>query len=240
MRMSHVPLRLAAGAFILNSGLSKLGMEHERAKHLHEMATVAYPMLKRVDPEPFGQALGAGEVALGATLLAPFIPSWMAGLALAGFSGSLVGLYVRTPSAHQENSLRPNDQGTALAKDTWLAGMAAALILDELSSRRSRRRRRRAEAEAAEAREQLEAERAALEEARAEAKEAAKRARRAEGSGIAGQVREEAKWVGKTAKRAAKGAKGGAAAGASLAKVASHISPESAVGRVGKVARLVS
>jgi hypothetical protein len=224
VRVSHVPLRLAAGAFILNSGLSKLGMEHERAKYLHEMATGAYPVLKRVDPQPFSQALGAGEVALGATLLAPFIPSWMAGLALAGFSGSLVGLYVRTPSAHQENSLRPNDQGVALAKDTWLAGMAAALILDEL----------------AEARELLETQRASLEEAQAEAREAAKRARRAEGTGIAGQVREEARWAGKTAKKAAKGAKKGASAGADLAKVASRVAPESAVGRLGKVARLAT
>jgi hypothetical protein len=240
VRVSHVPLRLAAGAFILNSGLSKLGMEHERAKYLHEMATGAYPVLKRVDPQPFSQALGAGEVALGATLLAPFIPSWMAGLALAGFSGSLVGLYVRTPSAHQENSLRPNDQGVALAKDTWLAGMAAALILDELASRRSSRRRRRAEAQVAEARELLETQRASLEEAQAEAREAAKRARRAEGTGIAGQVREEARWAGKTAKKAAKGAKKGASAGADLAKVASRVAPESAVGRLGKVARLAT
>lgn len=143
MRVSHIPLRLTAGAFILNSGLSHMGMDAETAKQLHGMAASAYPAIGKVDHQPFGQALAVGEVALGAGLLVPVVPSWLIGAALAGFSGSLLGMYARTPSVRQEGSLRPNSKGIALAKDSWLAGIAVALVMDGITSRFGRRRRRR-------------------------------------------------------------------------------------------------
>lgn len=165
LRASHIPLRLVTGAFILNSGLEHLGMPEEQAARLHGMATGAYPALKRLDPEPFGQALAAGEVALGAALLVPFIPSSLVGLGLAAFSGSLVGMYAKTPALHQEGSLRPSEQGVGVAKDIWMSGISAALVLDGAASSLTRRKARRWKAKAARAEELLEKERGAKEQA---------------------------------------------------------------------------
>jgi hypothetical protein len=39
----------------------------------------------------------------------------------------------------QDGTVRPTEQGTALAKDIWMAGIAAALVIDDIGSRRSRR-----------------------------------------------------------------------------------------------------
>ena len=85
MNLTHIPLRAATGAFILNSGLEKLGADEETAKGLHGMASTAYPAFAKYNPKDFTQALGAGEVALGAALLTPtlvlyfgrFILSWI-------------------------------------------------------------------------------------------------------------------------------------------------------------------
>ncbi len=54
----------------------------------------------------------------------------VAGAALTGFSGALLGLYLRTPGMRQ--GLRPTQQGTAIAKDVWLLGIGAGLVLDDL------------------------------------------------------------------------------------------------------------
>lgn len=143
LRLSHVPLRLVTGAFILNSGLSHLGMEDEKAASLHGMATGAFPGIKRVDPKPFGQALAVGEVALGVALLVPIVPSGLAGLGLGAFSGALLTMYARTPALHREGSLLPSEQGIGVAKDLWMAGIAAALLVDQAAGRRSARSRRR-------------------------------------------------------------------------------------------------
>ena len=53
MRLSHLPLRLTTGAFILNSGLSKKGLEGQAAEGLHAMAVGAVPALERVPPQRF-------------------------------------------------------------------------------------------------------------------------------------------------------------------------------------------
>jgi hypothetical protein len=39
-------------------------------------------------------------------------------------------MYLRTPGMTLEDGLRPSPQGTALAKDIWMLGIAAALVLD--------------------------------------------------------------------------------------------------------------
>ena len=55
-----------------------------------------------------------------------------AGAALTAFSGALLGLYLRTPGMRQEESLGPTQQGIPLAKDIWLAGIGASLLIDGL------------------------------------------------------------------------------------------------------------
>jgi hypothetical protein len=141
-RISHLPLRAATGAFILNAGLAHLRADDETAKGTHAMAAGAYPIFEDMDPNAFGRILATGEIALGAALLIPVIPSGLAGIGLAAFSGGLLGIYVKSPRMHEEGSLRPTPEGVAVAKDAWMAGIAAALIVDEVAVRLSRRARR--------------------------------------------------------------------------------------------------
>ena len=79
--LAHIPLRLATGAYILNSGLSGQGLEGQAAEGLHGMASNAIPAWKRIPPEQFGRILSASEIALGAALLIPFVPSALVGVA---------------------------------------------------------------------------------------------------------------------------------------------------------------
>lgn len=131
MKLSHLPLRLATGAFILNSGLGKRGLQGEAAAGLHGMASVALPApLREMDATQFAQLLSRAEVGLGAALLAPFVPSRMAGAALTAFGSGLLALYLKTPGMRQEGSIRPSQAGTALAKDVWLVGAGLTLLLD--------------------------------------------------------------------------------------------------------------
>jgi hypothetical protein len=143
VRAHQVPIRLTVGAFILNSGLSKLQALDEAADATHGMAKTAYPFLESQDARTFTRNLGRAELALGSALLAPFVPSLVAGAALTAFSAGLAGLYLRIPGMRQEGGIRPTQQGIALAKDTWLVGAGASLVLDELTRPRGDRRRRR-------------------------------------------------------------------------------------------------
>jgi hypothetical protein len=52
-KLSHLPPRLITGAYIVNTGVSKLGAEEETAKRLHGMATAAYPLLGKLDAQTF-------------------------------------------------------------------------------------------------------------------------------------------------------------------------------------------
>jgi hypothetical protein len=126
---------LAAGSFVVNSGLSKWGSDELTAKNLAGFAAGSYPFLGKLNPQLFVRALSASEIALGTALLVPFVPAGVAGAGLAAFSASLVGLYLRTPGVRNEGSLRPTDQGVPLAKDSWLAAIGLALVLDELLNR---------------------------------------------------------------------------------------------------------
>lgn len=132
----HVPLRLATGAFILNSGVNKWMAEDEEVhKGVHSMAATAYPQVESVDPRTFTKALAGTEIALGTALLTPFIKPAMAGAALTAFSGGLVGMYMRTPGLREAGSLRPSQNGTAIAKDVWMLGIGLALVIDAVTSR---------------------------------------------------------------------------------------------------------
>lgn len=141
-RARHVPVRLATGAFILNSGLSKRGADEDTATGLHAFACGTYPFLKKLEPQQFARTLSAGEIAVGTALLLPVVPPAAAGAALTGFSAGLLGLYLRTPGMRQEGSLAPTQDGIPLAKDVWLLGSGLSLVVDALTDERRPRRRR--------------------------------------------------------------------------------------------------
>jgi DoxX len=135
MRLSHLPLRIATGAFILNSGLSKRELDPGAAKGMQAMAAGAIPQLGTMPPEQFGKLLSTAEIALGAALLLPIVPSALAGLGLTAFGAGLVQLYLKTPGMRQPGSIRPTQDGTAIAKDIWLVGAGLTLVLDDLLDR---------------------------------------------------------------------------------------------------------
>jgi len=137
-KVRQLPMRLAAGSYVINSGLSKWNADETTAKQLKDFAAGTYPFLAKLDPRLFVKALSASELAIGAAVLVPFVPSLVAGAALTGFSGALLGLYLRTPGMREEGGLRPTQQGIPLAKDVWLAGIGAALVMDGLLGRRGR------------------------------------------------------------------------------------------------------
>jgi hypothetical protein len=128
-KLRRAPLRLATGAFILNAGVGKLSLDAGTAGYLHGAGAGAYPMLKKVEPTVFGKILAFSEIGVGAALLLPIVPAGLAGLALIGFSGALVGMYIRTPGMH-DKYLRPSQEGTVLAKDVWMLGTGIALVVD--------------------------------------------------------------------------------------------------------------
>jgi uncharacterized membrane protein YkgB len=132
----QLPLRLTAGTFFLNSGLSKRGADEATAERLHQFAATTYPFLGKHDAQKFVRLLSAGELAIATTLLVPVIPATVAGIALTAFSVGTLGLYLRTPGMRQEGSLRPTEQGTVLAKDVWLLGIGVSLIAEGLNEHR--------------------------------------------------------------------------------------------------------
>jgi hypothetical protein len=136
MKLSHIPLRLTTGAFILNSGLGKRGLEGENAAGVQSMAASVFPQVGEMDPDQFAKILSYSEIALGAALLAPFVPSRLVGLGLGAFSGSLLAMYLKIPGMTMEDGIRPTQEGTGIAKDVWLLGIAAALVLDRKNSSR--------------------------------------------------------------------------------------------------------
>ena len=132
MRLSHLPLRLTTGAFILNSGLSKRGLPEEAAAGIHGMAANSIPQFKSVPPKTFASALSTGEMALGAALLLPFVSPVVAGAALTAFGAGLVNLYLKTPGLTEEDGIRPTQDGIGIAKDIWLVGVGSTLLIDGL------------------------------------------------------------------------------------------------------------
>ena len=126
--LSEIGPRISAGAFILNSGLGKRGADADTAAGMHGFAAGTYPFLKNVPPQQFAKALASGEIAIGALLLSPFVPTAVAGAALTAFSGGLLGLYLRTPGMRKPGSLSPTPDGLAIAKDVWLLGIGVGLL----------------------------------------------------------------------------------------------------------------
>ncbi len=136
IKARHLPGRIAAGAFILNSGIGKLSADAETAERVHGFAAGTYPFLKNIKPKDFVRYLAIGEIALGGALLVPVIPAAVACAGLAAFSGGLLGLYAKTPGMRKPGSIWPTQQGTAISKDSWLLAIGLALLLDGLTGRR--------------------------------------------------------------------------------------------------------
>ena len=132
-KASHLPPRIAAGAFILNSGLGKWSADEETVAQLHGFAVGTYPFLAKLKPKDFARLLAASEIALGAALLVPVIPSAVVGAGLTAFSGGLLGLYARTPGMRKDGTPFPTQQGIAIAKDVWMLGIGLGLVVDGLT-----------------------------------------------------------------------------------------------------------
>jgi hypothetical protein len=129
-KFRRAPLRLAAGAYILNSGVTTLKADDETAKSLHGMASGMYPVLGKLEPKVFARTLAAGEIAVGSMLLLPIVPPFIAGAALVGFSGAQLNMYWHTPGMHHEGSLRPTPQGTPISEAVWMLGIGVGLMTD--------------------------------------------------------------------------------------------------------------
>ncbi|UKY53475.1 DoxX family membrane protein [Streptomyces inhibens] len=133
--------RLATGAFLLNSGLTKLRADQATAQAVHGMACTAYPFLEKLPAERFTRLLACSEIAVGSALLAPLVPTRLAGLALTGFSSGLVGLYLRLPGMRKPGSLLPTQEGIVLAKDSWMLGIGLGFLSAPCRRRRAAARR---------------------------------------------------------------------------------------------------
>lgn len=135
MNLANLPVRVATGAFILNSGLGKLKADEGVAQFLHGAAASTYPAFGGMEPKQFAKLLAVSEIAVGAALLTPFVPASLAGAALTGFGSSLMGMYLKTPSMTQEDGIRPTQEGTAVAKDVWLVGAGLSLLAQGMRRR---------------------------------------------------------------------------------------------------------
>ena len=129
-KLRRAPLRLAAGAYILNTGVTTLNADDETAKSLHGMASGTYPVIGKLEPKVFARTVAVGEIAVGAMLLLPIVPPFVAGAALAGFSGAQLNMYWHTPGMHHEGSLRPTPQGTPIWEAVWMLGIGVTLMTD--------------------------------------------------------------------------------------------------------------
>ena len=130
MRLRDIPTRASTGAYILHSGLEKWQGTEEQAKGVHAMASGAYPFLAKIPPATFLKALAAAEIGTGTALLLPVVPNKLAGAALSAFAGSLLGMYLRTPSLHEPGSVWPTRAGIGVSKDVWMLGIGLSLVAD--------------------------------------------------------------------------------------------------------------
>lgn len=138
--LSNLALRAIPGAFILNSGYGKLNLDEQTAGQLQSMAANAFPAVKDLDAETFGKALAYSEFVVGGALVLPVIPSRVAGLALGAFAGGLLTMYFKTDEMTEEDGIRPSQAGTAVAKDSWIAAIALALILQSKGKKKNKKK----------------------------------------------------------------------------------------------------
>jgi uncharacterized membrane protein YphA (DoxX/SURF4 family) len=135
VRPRHVPSRVATGIFIMNSGIEKWNGGEEEARTYHGTAVTAFPFLKGIEPGRFLRALSISEIVVGSVLLAPFVHTAVAGVALTGFSSGLVTFYFRAPGMRKPRSIFPTQQGVPIFKDMWMLGIGLTLITDVIEHR---------------------------------------------------------------------------------------------------------
>lgn len=128
VRLASAALRVPLGLYILNSGVGKFGMGKEGAEGLQGMAATGIGAVKDLDAEKFVKALAAGETALGAALLAPFVSNRLAGAGLAAFGAGLLTMYFGNEEMTEADGIRPSSEGIALSKDAWLVAIGAGLM----------------------------------------------------------------------------------------------------------------
>lgn len=141
MSLAQLPIRLTTGAFVLNSGISKLSLSDEEAEGLQQMASNGVPVLADMSPAAFRKFIAATEIGVGAAQLIPKVPGWFAGAALSVFSAGMLNMYLNTPGMTQDDGVRPTQEGTPVAKDIWMLGAGASMIIDSLLNTSSRRRK---------------------------------------------------------------------------------------------------
>ena len=127
--LHNFPARLAVGAYLLDSGLSKLEADEAALEHIHNMAISAYPFLEQAESTKFSKYFAQGEILLAIILLLPLVPDVLAGFALTIFAASLMGLYLRIPGMRRVGSLRATPNGIGLAKNIWILGIGLSLAL---------------------------------------------------------------------------------------------------------------
>jgi hypothetical protein len=131
MNLSNAILRGVTGAFILNAGLGKRNLPPEVSGGMKQAASAGVPAFKNMDDKTFGTFLSSSEIGIGAALLAPVVPTKVAGAALAAFSGGLMSMYFRTPGMTESDGIRPTQEGTPLAKDVFMLAIAGALLTNK-------------------------------------------------------------------------------------------------------------
>jgi uncharacterized membrane protein YphA (DoxX/SURF4 family) len=136
IKLRHIPPRVTTGAYILHSGLEKWKGDENTAGYIHAMAAGAIPPIKSIPAPTFLKILAGAETALGAALLNPFIPTKVVGLGLTTFAGSLLTMYLRTPSLHKPGSIWPTQQGIGVSKDVWMAGIGLSFLIDSGKGKR--------------------------------------------------------------------------------------------------------
>src|ERR1700712_1665278 len=125
----RAPGRIAAGSLIFHSGLTKFRGDDMFAQAVHGVFTNTYPVFKSVRPALLLKALAIIELTVGSLLLVPIVGARFAGVALTGYSATLLGMYVKTPGLHDEHLL-PTPAGTGFAKDIWLTAIGTSLTID--------------------------------------------------------------------------------------------------------------
>ena len=129
--ISDAILRGVTGAFITNTGVGKIGMPAEHSAGIQQAAASGIPALAKLPSDKFGSWLGWAETAIGATLLAPFVPNRVAGAALTAFSGGLLSMYFRNPENTEADGIRPSQEGMALSKDVFMLAIGLALMTQD-------------------------------------------------------------------------------------------------------------
>ena len=102
------PIRIIFGFFFLHVAHSHSQLDEKGAKGLRGFAATAFPFVKKMEPKQFKQAMVAGETATAAALLVPGVPAVLGGVALTGFSSSLLAVYMKNPM------LRKSENGSAV------------------------------------------------------------------------------------------------------------------------------